>query len=184
VKIIPNLLSAARLALAPYLFLLLWRRQYGLALAVCFIAGVTDAFDGVLARRWKASSKIGAYLDPIGDKVLLSGAFLTLALDGAIEKWVAILVLGRDVLILAMAASAFLFTKIRSFPPSWWGKASTTAQICYVLALLLHFVGFFPLALVELGKWIAVALAIWSGAHYIWIAIKVLRGQPRLRGPG
>ncbi len=169
-KIIPNLLSAARLLLAPYLFLLLWRRQYGLALAVCFVAGITDALDGLLARRWKASSRIGAYLDPIGDKVLLSGAFLTLAIDGAIEKWVAILVFGRDLLIMALAAAAFFLTNIRSFPPSWWGKASTTAQIAYVLALLLHFVGFFPLVLVELGKWIVVALAIWSGADYFRIA--------------
>jgi len=173
VKILPNLLSAARLALAPYLFLLLWRREYGLALAVCFIAGITDGLDGVIARRLKAFSRLVSYLDPIADKVLLSGAFLTLALDGAIEKWVAVLVLGRDVLILLMAAGAFLFTKIRSFPPSFWGKASTTAQIAYVLALLLHFVGFFPLVLVELGKWIAVGLAIGSGLHYIWIAYSI-----------
>ena len=174
-KILPNVLSAARLALAPYLFFVLWRREYGIALAVCLLAGLTDAFDGLAARKWNASSRLGAYLDPIADKVLLSGAFLTLALDGAIEKWVAILVLGRDALILILAAGAFLFTKIRSFPPSWWGKASTTAQICYVLALLLHFVGLFPLALVELGKWIAVALAIWSGAHYLWMAAGMMK---------
>ncbi len=177
-KLIPNLLSAARLALAPYLFLLLWRREYGMALAVCFIAGVTDAFDGMLARRWKASSRIGAYLDPIGDKVLLSGSFLTLALDGAIAKWVAVLVFGRDALILLLAAAGFLLTNIRSFPPSWWGKASTTAQICYVVALLAHFCGFFPMALVELGKWIVVVLAIWSGLDYLRIAWKLWRAQP------
>jgi cardiolipin synthase len=177
VKILPNLLSAARLALAPFLFMALWRREYGFALGLCFVAGITDAFDGLLARWLKASSKIGAYLDPIADKVLLSGAFLTLALDGAIEKWVAVIVFGRDLLILAMAAGAFALTSIRSFPPTWWGKASTTAQIAYILALLLHFVGFFPLALVELGKWIVVVLGVWSGVHYVWVAAWMVRRE-------
>lgn len=174
-KLIPNLLSAARLVLAPFLFLELWRREYGIALVLCFVAGITDAFDGLLARKLQASSRIGAYLDPIADKILLSGAFLTLALDGAIEKWVAILVFGRDAVILLLAGGAFALTNIRSFPPSFWGKASTTAQIAYIVALLAHFVGFFPLPLVELGKWIVAVLAVVSGSHYIWIALSRLR---------
>jgi len=177
VKLIPNLLSAARLALAPYVFFVVWRREYGLALALCLIAGITDAFDGVLARRLKASSKIGAYLDPIADKVLLSGIFLTLALDGAIEKWLAILVFGRDALILLLAGGAFVMTTVRTFPPSFWGKASTTAQIAYIVALLAHFAGFFPLPLVELGKWIVVALGLWSAVHYMWLAISIARQE-------
>lgn len=179
-KWIPNLLSAARIALAPWIFTLLWRREYGLAFALCVIAGITDALDGVLARRLGADSKLGTYLDPIADKILLSGIFLTLALDGAIEKWLAILVFGRDALILLMAGGAFALTKLRSFPPSFWGKASTTAQIAFVAALLLHFAGFFPLPLVLLGKWIVVVLAAWSGAHYVWIGIGIARKQAAL----
>ncbi len=177
-KLIPNLLSGSRLALAPVLFLLLWRRDYNLALGICFLAGITDLFDGLLARKLGASSRIGAYLDPIADKVLLSGSFLTLALDGAIEKWVAAIVFGRDILILLLAAAGFALVNARSFPPSFWGKASTTAQIAYIVALLAHFAGFFPLALVELGKWIVVVLAILSGAHYTWSAWNVLRRGP------
>ncbi len=180
-KILPNLISAARLAIAPFFFRALWQRQYGLALICIVVAGVSDGLDGFAARKLNAFSKFGAYIDPIADKILLSGAFLTLAIDGAIEKWIAILVFGRDILILLMAAAGFLFTTIRSFPPSWWGKASTTAQICYVCALLLHFVGFFPLFLVELGKWIAAAFAIWSGAHYIWLAWGMLKSRSILK---
>jgi cardiolipin synthase len=175
VKLIPNLLSISRLALAPYLFVVLWRREYGLALVLCLIAGVTDALDGVLARRLNANSKVGAYLDPIGDKVMLSGAFLTLALDGAIEKWLAILVFGRDILILLLAGAAFAFTKIRSFPPSWWGKASTTAQIAYVLALMAHFCGFLSVGWPNFGKWCVAGFAIVSGIHYLWIAWSMAR---------
>jgi cardiolipin synthase len=167
VKHLPNALSAARLALAPYFFLLLWRREYGAALAVFFIAGVTDGLDGFLARHFKSASRLGAYLDPVADKVLLSGAFLTLALDGAIETWLAVLVLGRDVLILLYAATAFLLTKsVRSFPPSIWGKASTAAQILFVLAVMLHFVGFATGFVVALLKWLTVALTAWSGVDY------------------
>lgn len=167
VKHLPNLLSAARLALAPFLFLLLWRRQYGVALAVVFIAGVTDGLDGLLARRLGASSRLGAYLDPVADKILLSGAFLTLAIDGAIETWLAVLVLGRDVLILLFAAGVFLFTKsVRTFAPSIWGKASTAAQILFILAVLLHYIGFTGSPLVTALKWLTAGLTGWSGIHY------------------
>jgi cardiolipin synthase len=168
VKHLPNLLSLARLLLAPYLFWELWRREYGVALAVIAIAGVTDALDGLLARRLNAASRLGSYLDPIADKVLLSGAFLTLALDGAMETWLAVLVLGRDVGILLFAAGAFLFTKsVRRFPPSIWGKASTAAQILFVLALVMHFVGYADLVVVTILKWLAVALTVWSGIDYL-----------------
>ena len=174
-KLIPNLLSAARLALAPYLFVVIWRREYALALGLCLIAGITDGLDGLIARQFQAASRLGAYLDPIADKVLLSGAFLTLALDGAIDKWVAVLVLGRDVLILFLAGGAFVLTTVRSFPPSIWGKGSTVAQILFVLVLLAHFSGFASASWVEILKWLVVALTAWSGAHYCWIAFSTAR---------
>ena len=178
-KHIPNLLSAARLALAPYLFVLLWRRQYTLALAVCLVAGVTDGLDGLLARRLQVSSRLGAYLDPIADKVLLSGAFLTLALDGAIERWLAVVVLGRDAMILLFVAGAFLLTSIRSFRPSIWGKASTAAQIAFIGVLLAHLAGFtgvfLGVFLVVAMKWLTASLAIWSGAHYAWVGVSMAR---------
>jgi cardiolipin synthase (CMP-forming) len=166
VKRLPNLLSAARLALAPWLFSLLWRRQYGAALMVIFVAGVTDGLDGLIARNFGAASKLGAYLDPVDDKVLLSGTFLTLAIDGAVAKWLAVLVLGRDALILIFACVAFLFTEVRSFPPSIWGKASTAAQILYILVLLAHFDGLLAAILVRPFEY----LTVWSFLHYAWTA--------------
>lgn len=173
-KLIPNLLSAARLALAPYFFLLLVRHQYDVALGVCFLAGITDALDGLLARVLKASSKIGAYLDPTADKILLSGAFLTLALDHAMDRWIAVLVLGRDVMILLMAAAAFLFTTVRSFPPSFAGKASTTAQIIFIFVLLLWLCGWAEFQVLNLAKWIAVVLTVWSGLDYLLRGVRYI----------
>jgi cardiolipin synthase (CMP-forming) len=168
VKHIPNLLSLARLAMAPFLFLMLWRHEYGTALALIVLAGITDGLDGLFARRLAAASRLGAYLDPIADKVLLSGTFLTLALDGGIQKWLAVLVLGRDAGILLFAGAAFLFTKsLRSFPPSIWGKASTAAQIAFVLAVVMHYAGFRMELLVMALKWLTVALTAWSGIDYL-----------------
>ncbi len=171
-KQIANLITGARLVLAPYLFLLLWRRQYGLALVIIFICGVSDGLDGFAARKF-GSSRVGAYLDPIADKVLLSGAFLTLALDGAIATWLAVLVLGRDVLILLFAAGAFLFTSIRSFPPSFPGKASTTAQIIFVVVLLMHFVGILSHGWVATAEFFVVGWAILSTIDYTVRAVKM-----------
>jgi cardiolipin synthase len=177
-KHVPNLLSLARLLMSPYLFFVFWRREYKLALVVIAIAGITDGLDGLLARRFGGASRLGAYLDPIADKVMLSGTFVTLALDGAIETWLAVLVLGRDVGILLFAGAMFLFTKsVRSFPPSIWGKASTAVQILFVLALASHFAGFVGEPVVTTLKWVAVLLTAWSGLDYLWRACLINAGK-------
>jgi cardiolipin synthase (CMP-forming) len=183
VKQIPNLLSAARFLIAPWLFYALWQHEYGLSLALSIVAGITDGLDGLAARRFGASSRIGAYLDPLADKVLLSGAYLTLALSGAIDPWLAILVLGRDVLILVFVGIVYLATKLRTFPPSFWGKASTCAQIAYILAFLARSEGLFPAFLVTLGKWIAVGLTSWSAIHYAWIGTRMFGRNPQRTFP-
>ncbi len=106
-------------------------------------------------------------LDPIGDKLLLSGSFLVLALDGAMAKWLAVLILGRDVVILLFAAGVLLLSKNKvEFPPSWWGKCSTVAQICYIVALVGHLGGFLPVVLVEIGKWCVLAFLAISSVDY------------------
>lgn len=180
-KLVPNLLSVSRLVLSPYVYWLLWRREYGIAFAVCFYAGISDALDGLLARRLGAASRVGAYLDPVSDKIFLGGAFLTLALDGKLELWFAILVLSRDVLILLFAASAFAFRSLRDFPPSLWGKLSTAAQIAFMLVVLLELnqipVGpLFPAML-----WLSAILTAWSAIHYAWIGYRMLAATGEVR---
>ena len=81
-KYLPNLFSGARLLLAPYIFWLMWRRDYGAGLIWFLFCGITDGIDGWIARAWNAQSRLGAMLDPIGDKLLLSGSFVVLAIDG------------------------------------------------------------------------------------------------------
>ena len=135
----------------------------GLVLA---IASATDVLDGFLARRLQAGSKIGALLDPVADKVLLSGSFLTLGLKGVIPFWLMAIVLGRDLLILGFAIVALARKTRRDFPPSVWGKASTAAQIAYVLFAVGHEAAITPLIVATILGWIAAALTLWSGIDY------------------
>jgi len=167
-KQIPNLLTAARLLAAPYILYLLWTAEYRTALVWFAIASATDVLDGFIARRFHAASKIGALLDPIADKVLLSGSFLTLGLKGVIPWWLMAIVLGRDLLILGFAIVALARGTRREFPPSVWGKASTAAQIAYVLFTVGHEAAITPLIVATILGWIAATLTIWSGVHYFF----------------
>ena len=171
-KQLPNLLTAARLLAAPYILYLLWTGEYRTALVWFAIASATDVLDGFLARRFQAGSKIGALMDPVADKVLLSGSFLTLGLKSVIPWWLMAIVLGRDLLILGFAIVALARKIRREFPPSVWGKASTAAQIAYVLFAVGHEAAITPLIVATILGWISATLTIWSGIDYL---IKVSR---------
>lgn len=164
-KQIPNLLTGARILAAPYLFWLLAQKEWHAAVWVMLAVSITDVVDGFLARKLGASSRLGEVLDPIADKILVSGSFLTLWLTGAIEGWLTAIIFGRDALILGAAGVAFLVSKqSRRFPPSVWGKLSTFVQI----SLIVGIVGQFPGWAVGTVKWMVAALAVISAADYGW----------------
>jgi cardiolipin synthase len=132
------------------------------------LAALTDSMDGLLARSLNQKSRLGAYLDPIADKLLLSSSFVVLALNGQIRWWLTILVLGRDVLILTTAVVILLATGYRSFPPSIYGKLTTTLQIILVFTVLTAAL-FHPPAFVlarRLLAYIVAAFTVFSGFHY------------------
>lgn len=160
-KHLPNLLSAGRLAIAPYIFFLLWTAAFENALIWIGIAALTDALDGFLARRLGVCSRSGALLDPLADKILLSGSFLALALAGAAPGWLAAVVLGRDAVLLAGAVAALLARAPRDLAPSVLGKTSTVVQTLYVIAVL-------AASPVPLLAYVTAAITLWSGAAYIW----------------
>jgi cardiolipin synthase len=166
VKHLPNLLTIGRLALTPYLFLLMSRHDYRGLLWPFALVGVTDVLDGYLARRFHASSRLGAILDPIADKILLSGTFLLLALTGAIEAWIAVVVLGRDLLILAAAGVLSLAKPGIQFPPSPWGKLSTFVQVLFIMFAMGALSGIHVAPAVIALKWAVAALAMVTLADY------------------
>ncbi len=167
-KHVPNLLTLARIALTPYLFLLMWRHDYRGLLWPFALVGITDVLDGFLARRFQWSSRLGAYLDPLADKLLLSGSFLVLALSGAIPGWLAFVVLGRDIVILAAAGLLYLVQSRRAFPPSPWGKLSTFVQVLYIMFAMGNLAGIHVAPAVIALQWAVAALAAASLADYGW----------------
>jgi cardiolipin synthase len=170
---LPNLFTLARLLLAPFVAADILDNRYGRAIILLFAAGFTDVIDGFLARRFQASTPAGAYFDPVADKILLSVIYISLGLAGAIPWWMVAIVFGRDVLILAMSAYGLLFTSLRKFPPSVWGKISTFFQIAAALVVMGARAGI-P-APVTLALCLMVFGTIVSGLHYMWRAIVLLR---------
>jgi cardiolipin synthase len=133
---VPNQITFLRLGFLPVFLILISYEQYRWALLVLVVAGLSDGIDGLLARKLNQRSSLGAYLDPIADKLLLSSSFLILAFKKQLAWWLTIIVLSRDVLILIVAVVILLVSGYRPFPPSIYGK-STTAQIILVFTVVL-----------------------------------------------
>lgn len=170
---LPNLFTLARLVLTPFVVLAILDAHYGRAIILCFLAGFSDVIDGWLARGLGESTPAGAYFDPVADKILLSAIYIALGVVGAIPWWMVALVFARDIVILAMAAYGLMFTTVRKFPPSVWGKISTFLQIGAALVVMGARDGI-P-APVELALWLMVAGTVWSGVHYVWLGVRALR---------
>ena len=167
----PNLLTLLRICMAPFLVAAILEDHYLLSFVLFVAAGLTDALDGLLARILKQRSMLGHYLDPVADKLLLSTIFLVLLHKSLIPITVTVLVFGRDVGILLVAAILYAAVGRREFYPSIFGKANTLAQISAVAAVLLHQLT--PAHWVAVARTVAlgatIGLTIASGLHYAWL---------------
>jgi cardiolipin synthase len=134
---VPNQITLLRLGFLPIFLILISYEEYGWALVVLVVAGLSDGIDGLLARKLNQRSSLGAYLDPIADKLLLSSSFVILAFKKEIAWWLTIIVLSRDVLILVVAVVIILIWGYRPFPPSLLGKLTTFFQIVLVFTVVL-----------------------------------------------
>ena len=178
--LIPNLLTLSRVVFTPLIVLTVVRGDYAPALWLLLGVGLTDAVDGWLARRFRWTSRAGAYLDPVADKILLSGVYIALGLAGAVPWWLVGIIFGRDAAILAGAGLLFAVTGRRSFPPSVWGKASTFVQIVTALTVLtaLAIPGLPVGVILEMLIWLTGAAALASGADYLWRALRPAESSP------
>jgi cardiolipin synthase (CMP-forming) len=134
---VPNQITLLRLGFIPIFLILISYQRYQLALLVLVVAGLSDAVDGLLARKLNQHSSLGAYLDPIADKLLLSSSFIILAYKTRIAWWTAIIVLSRDILMLTVAIVIILISGYRPFPPSILGKLTTFFEITLVFTVVL-----------------------------------------------
>lgn len=170
-----NLLTCARIALTPVIVIGLIQDRCVQAFWLSLIAGFTDAADGYVARRMGDTSRLGAYLDPIADKFLLTALYVCFGVAGLTPWWFVYLVVGRDVMILSLVAGGYLWKGIRDFPPSIWGKLSTLLQIATSLAVIsLCAFGVAP-AIVEGLLYATAAATFGSGLHYLSRAIASIR---------
>jgi cardiolipin synthase (CMP-forming) len=168
----PNLLTLLRICLAPFLVAAILERRFALSFGLFLAAGLTDALDGALARALKQRTRLGQYLDPVADKLLLSTLFLVLTHMGLIPMRVTVLVFGRDVGILVVSAILYAAVGRRDFSPSLFGKANTLVQVAAVATVLLHQLTavrwVMDLRMLMLDA--TMVLTVASGLHYAWAA--------------
>ncbi len=173
---VPNQITLLRLGFLPFFLILMSYEHYKWALLVLVLAGFSDGIDGLLARKLNQRSALGAYLDPIADKLMLSSPFIILAFKEKSTWWLTIIVLSRDVLILIVAAVIILIAGYRPFPPSLLGKSTTALQIVLVFTVVLG--AAYPN--LRFAPWnraliySVAAIAIASGFHYSFVIARRL----------
>jgi len=177
---VPNQITFLRLGFLPIFLILISYERYKWALLVLVVAGFSDGIDGLIARKFNQRSSLGAYLDPIADKLLLSSSFIILAFKKELAWWLTILVLSRDVLILIVAVVIILVFGYRPFPPSIYGKLTTFFQIILVFSVVLAAAYPDP-RLSHLNHaliYIVCTLSIVSALHYSFTTARHLNTPP------
>lgn len=172
---LPNILCILRLTLAPIVAAAIVGARFEEALALFWLAGVTDFADGYLARRFQWQSRLGGLIDPLADKALMAFTFVAMGAAGVIPWWLVALVFGRDLVILSGSALVASRTSIREFPPTWAGKVSTTVQILSVLVLLAVSAGWMAAWWGPVAVGATAAGTVVSGVGYVRIGWRMLR---------
>lgn len=133
---IPNFITIARLLAVPLIVWLMIDDRFVEATVIFILAGISDAADGFIAKRFRAASELGAYLDPVADKALLVSVFVTLGFKGVLPAWLIVLVVSRDLFIIGGMLLAYVLRNPMAVKPLWVSKANTAAQILLVAFVL------------------------------------------------
>jgi cardiolipin synthase (CMP-forming) len=174
-----NQLTLLRMLLVPAFVLLVLYGYFGWALVTFVAAGATDALDGLIARITRQHTRLGAFLDPMADKLLLVSMFIVLTipnigLTNRLPLWLTILVISRDVVIVLTVAIVNFAVGSRTFKPSIYGKLATaTYVVTGVVALYFNFLGR-PSVLVDLCIYASLGLTVASSLHYISHAARII----------
>jgi cardiolipin synthase (CMP-forming) len=174
-----NQLTLLRMLLIPAFVILVVYGHLGWALVVFVTAGVTDALDGLIARWSGQKTSLGAWLDPMADKLLLVTTFVVLTIPGLdlanrLPLWLTICIISRDVVIVATVAIVNLAIGPRTFRPSIYGKIATATYIVTaVAAMLFNYLGYHSI-IVDIGIWASLAITLVSAFHYIWHARRII----------
>ena len=171
---LPNTLTLLRVVLIPLFVILIINKHLDWALLTFAIAGITDGLDGLIARLTRQRTELGAYLDPIADKLLLFAGFISLAIIEVIPSWLVVIVVARDVVILMGFLVMFLTGWHPKINPSFLSKTTTTFQIVTILFVLMawYFPAFRHLSMVAVYG--TAIITILSGIQYVYIGTRIL----------
>lgn len=170
---LPNLITLGRIILVPVIFWLLISGNAKLAFVAFVAAGISDAVDGYLAKRFDMRTEVGAYLDPLADKLLIVSIYVALGVAAKLPSWLVIAVVSRDILIIVGVLLAWVLGHPMTIKPRGISKANTAAQIVLAASVLAD--DGFDLGLVDLRTalvWITGTLTMLSLAAYLrdWLA--------------
>lgn len=174
-----NQITLLRMLLIPLFVILVVYGRPGWALAVFVLAGVTDGLDGLIARIARQKTSLGAWLDPMADKLLLATTFVVLTipnigLTNRIPLWLTVLIISRDVGIVLTVAIVNLAMGRRQFRPSSWGKAATAIYIMTAaLVMFFNYLGR-QSVLIDAAVYMSAAVTLISGFHYIFHAARII----------
>lgn len=175
---IPNFITISRVIAIPFFIVALSYNYNGIALAIFVACGVTDGLDGFIARAYQQRTEIGAFLDPLADKLLLTSSFITLTvldLPNKLPFWLIVTVISRDIIIpVGVATLLMLGTKLQIVPTKI-GKMTTFLQITLIiLVLFFNYTGAHRPDIIRPLCWLTFAITVLSGLDYVYKGIQVL----------
>lgn len=172
---IPNILTLIRILLTPLFVIVLLRDERAQALMIFSLAAISDGLDGLIARMLKQRTDLGAILDPIADKLLMTAAFVSMAALKILPAWLTVIVISRDLLIL-LGMGLFTMNRIEiEIRPRLVSKCTTAVQLATIIWVLLDWQMTLAPLLTRLAFGLTAALTIVSGLHYIYIGLNVLQ---------
>lgn len=184
---VANVLTLLRMVVIPFFIMAVGYNRTGWAVSLFVAAGLTDLLDGLIARIWRQQTRVGAILDPMADKLLLTAAFVMLALpDGTrafpeltllnrLPIFLVIITISRDVFISLISLVMYMTLGQTRFPPSMLGKLTTTVQLVTVILILLgNYMGQQLVVTVPVMVWLSLAVTVTSGFHYIYLATRLV----------
>ena len=173
---IPNLLTILRVLLTPLLVIFLLQERLTAALIVFIVAGITDGLDGLIARLYLQKSRLGAFLDPLADKLLLATTYVILAVKSLVPSWLTVIVLSRDVLIVLGVFVLFMQDLPFEIKPTIASKLTTCAQIFTAIVTMASAIATPHPLLKSILFHITAGVTIISWAQYMVKGIQIMQG--------
>ncbi len=171
---LPNYITLLRVILIPFFINFMIYGYYREALLVFIAACITDALDGLIARLTRQKTELGAFLDPMADKLLILSAFVTLVLLGKLPVWLVIIVISRDAILTMGSIIIYFTTRSLKIEPSFIGKATTVMQLFVVTASLILMSYPFETTFMPVLQGVTAAVTLGSGVQYVLRGVKLV----------